>query len=182
MNAYVDTGVMLARYIPGDPENPSCSRFFERIETNKFVSVLSILELSCVFSRLLETDEVEVPPEIEESLTELSREERIRTMVEYVLEDCGLRTVEVDPIHLTISLLGSPTKISHVCYKALNLASELRLRTLDILHLAHISSLVDEGVQIECLVTNDSELLARRKQISEILRIRVLSVKETLMP
>jgi len=69
-------------------------------------------------------------------------------------------------------------KISHIYLKALELASKLRLKTLDTLHLAHISCLKDEGIQLEYLITNNKEILARGDRISDVLKSRVLSSEE----
>jgi len=180
LGAYVDTNVILARYILSDPHNDSCRKFFEQTEMERLGSSLSLLELSCVYSRLLEAKEIDVPRRIEVLLSELSHEEKVRGLLEYTLRDCNLKITDVDPIPLTISLLGSPTRVSHIYLKALSLASQLRLKTLDTLHLAHASCLKDEGVQIEYLVTNDVEILAKREQISQILQGRVLSAEEAL--
>ena len=179
MSAYVDTSVILAKYIPNDPDSASCRKFFKEIEVEKLASSLSLSELGCIFSRLLEAKEVEVPPQIEALLKELSKEENVQALVEYAITDCKLRIVDVDPIPMTVSLVGSPIKISHIYLKALELASKMRLKTLDTLHLAHISCLKDEGMQIEYLVTNDKEILARGDQISGMLKSRVLSSEET---
>ena len=179
ISAYIDTSAILATYIPNDPHSASCRKFFEETEIEKLASSLSMLELSCIFSRLLEANEVEVPPQIEALLKELSNEENVQALVEYAITNCKLRIVDVDPIPMTVSLIGSPIKISHIYLKALELASKLRLKTLNTLHLAHILCLKDEGMQIEYLVTDDKEILARGDRISGMLKSRVLSSEET---
>ncbi|MBS7623059.1 hypothetical protein KEJ39_05215 [Candidatus Bathyarchaeota archaeon] len=97
----------------------------------------------------------------------MSHEENVQALVKYAIKDCRLRIVDADLIPVTVNLPGSSVKISHIYLRALELASELRLKTLDTLHLAHISCLKDEGMQIEYLVTNDGEILARGDRVSE---------------
>jgi predicted nucleic acid-binding protein len=178
MNAYIDTSVMLARYIPNDPDRVSCTKFFKETEIEKLASPLTLLELTCTFSRLLEAKEIEVPSQIEAQLEESSYEENVQSLVEYTIKECGLRIADVIPFPVTLSLLGSSAKVSHEYLKALKLASQLRLKTLDTLHLAYISCLRDEGVRVEYLVTNDKEILAREKRVLEVLESRVISGEE----
>jgi len=85
MSAYIDTSVILAKYIPNDPHSASCRKFLKETEIELLVSSLSMLELSCIFSRLLEGKEVEVPPQIEALLKELSDEENVQALVEYAI-------------------------------------------------------------------------------------------------
>jgi len=182
LSAYIDTNVILARYIPTDPHSASCRRFFGKTKLKRLASSLSLLELTCVFSRLLEAGEIKLSPQIDAALADLSFQEKAQAMVEYTLKDCDVSVASADPIPLTISVLGSPFRVDRICLKALKLASQLRLKTLDTLHLAQASCLRDEGVQIEYFVTNDMEILARREQVSKTIQSKVLCVEEGLTP
>ncbi|MEM3004522.1 MAG: hypothetical protein QXK96_04415 [Candidatus Bathyarchaeia archaeon] len=104
MSTYIDTSVILARYNPNHPHSASCRKFLKETKDEKLASPLSILELSCIFSRLLEAREVEAPPQIEAMLKDLSYEENVQASVEYAIKDFRLRIVDVDSIPITMSL------------------------------------------------------------------------------
>jgi len=180
LSAYIDTNVVLARHIPADPHNASSRLFFKETKLRRLVSSLSFLELCCVFSRLLDSGEVQFHPKVEPSLTDLPYPDRVQALVEYALRDCGLVVLDADTIPLTISLLDSPIGTDHIYLEALRLAPQLRLKTLDTLHLAHASCLRDMGVQVEWLVTSDDDMLTRREQISGTLPISVISIDEAV--
>ena len=61
MATYLDTSVIVARYVPADPAFNEVERLFRTSPESRYISEISVLELHCVFSRLIR-DEASANP------------------------------------------------------------------------------------------------------------------------
>lgn len=158
----------------GDPLQDVAEQFFATAGT-RFVSPLTLVELCSVYSRIIHA--ISIP-----AVTEVGGDiEKLEALVRASLIDCGLSPVAL-PISAEWSLGNRKIRVPVEYAEARRLAGDLRLRTLDLLHVAYSSLLLKTGTPIEEFVTGDDELLSRSKRILELTEIRVVPPHKTRPP
>lgn len=164
--AYVDTNVILANYFPEDKLHSRASAFFELSRKRKIVSPVSTVELFAVVSRL-ET-EIQAPKEI---LEEPPRR-RVRALVEFLIRDCKLFLASV-PAQAKIKIAGTVLSVPVEYESCIRLAHALKLKTLDLIHLAYADNLRKWGHDVGVFVTFDGDILRSSANIQQQLGIEV---------
>jgi len=115
--AYLDTNVLLSHHFAEDPNHPHAALVMETLRRRgeeRRVSLLTLVELYAYISR-----RIGVPPHY----ARLSQEEKVAAVVIHVLKHAGAQPVDNTPADLL--------------QKAMRLAHVLRLKTLDLLHIAY---------------------------------------------
>jgi predicted nucleic acid-binding protein len=164
--AYVDTNVILANYFPKDRLHSRAAAFFELSRKRKIVSPVSTVELFAVVSRL-ET-ELQAPKEI---LEELPRR-RVRALVEFLIKDCKLFLASV-PAQAKIKVAGTVLSVPVEYESCIRLAHTLKVKTLDLIHLAYADNLRKWGHGVDVFVTFDGDILRSSTNIQQRLGIEV---------
>ncbi len=158
---YVDTNVVVARYKPRDELYDAAKRLFEGRTFNFYVSSLSMVELYSVLSRV--KVRVDVPSLAAEALN---------TLVAFIVRDCRLKVIGVgSPIERKLG--GELLRTSSEYYLSMKSAEKLRLRTLDLIHLAY-ASLARTKLGVSAFITGDEEILHESEPIHRVLKFRAV--------
>ncbi len=171
--AYVDTNVILAKYFPHDAWHDRASSFLEYTRRRKIVSPLSAVELIAVTSRLEEN--LQIPREL---LLE-SPKRRIRALVDFFIKDCGL-LVESIPAQAKVRIGGRVLGLPIEYPTALGLAHALKLKTLDLMHLAYAANIRNWSHDVEFFVTADDDILSKSEIIQQAVQIEVKEPSKVL--
>ncbi len=91
---------------------------------------------------------------------------RIRALSEYFVKFLQLR-LESLPLTARVRVAGSTVNIPMEYSEALKRAAELRLKTLDLLHLAYAGLVSNLRAKIDSFVTADSDILDRGAVIEQ---------------
>lgn len=158
--AYVDTDVIVAGYAPDDKMYEPAKQFLKTDGLTRIVSPLTFLELTAVLSRGQAT--------IEGSRTgeKQSLKRRVRATIEYIFRDAKLHMFSVSTlsnIKTGSRTVSVPLEYSH----ASRLASILRLKTLDLMHLAYADLVKKLEQPVEYFVTGDKSILAKEGEIRD---------------
>ena len=165
MMAYVDTNVIIAKYVPADKLSGRATAFLESRD-RKIASPVSVIELAAVISRI--DSNLEGPPEL---LQETPRR-RVRTLVEFMIRDSGLFLASL-PAQARIKVAGALLSVPIEYHNCIRLAHALKLKTLDLVHLAYADSLRKWGHDIDSFVTFDVDIIERSAAIYEELGIEI---------
>jgi predicted nucleic acid-binding protein len=158
---YVDTSAIVAALDTSDPRMKKAREFLERWE-DKIVSELVIVELASVLSR-----RHDLLASMAERLG-VSESLAFTALILYILKRFNLRYIPVKGFSRT--LFGRfYTPIAY----AVALAERLKLKTLDLLHLAYIRALKVQGIPIKTILTADADFKSREKHIEEMLGVTV---------
>lgn len=152
--------MIIARYKPGDPLHKPAEKFFNRSDTSLHASYLTVVELSAVLSRIL--DELTVPDDTVKD---------VRTLVAFIFRDCKLI---LSPYLYTVSAVieGQRARMPLEHYLAFKHAEELRLKTLDLLHLCH-AAVLKEMMNVNTLITGDEDLISQSQTVRKLFGVRV---------
>ncbi|MEM3945463.1 MAG: PIN domain-containing protein, partial [Candidatus Micrarchaeia archaeon] len=124
--SYVDTSIIVAALDPEDPLQKSASMILKN-EEDKIVSELVLLELASVLSRRISLTEFKEKLKVREELV-------VPTLLLYLLKRFGLKYEKVDS-------RAKVPKFDSVYFPiatAITISRRLRLKTLDLLHIAYI--------------------------------------------
>jgi predicted nucleic acid-binding protein len=171
MIAYIDTNVIMAKYLPQDPYHKSSKTFLNSAKGENVVSPLTVVELTAVIAR--HAEELQAPDEI---LPKDSRR-RIRSVVEFFLRDSNLTTMSVHAnarTKIAKSILTVPLEY----VTSLRLASALKLKTLDLMHLAYAENIRSSGRELDWFVTTDKDIVKKSDHIERLLSIKVKEPNE----
>jgi predicted nucleic acid-binding protein len=164
--SYLDTSVIIAYCVEGDPHHNKAVNIVEKLSQNKFYgSPITLVELYSVISRNIQ--KYELPPGIEEIT---NYKIKLLITVKYFLQ--------LIPLHLTSdeAKLGDfdQLKLFHKFLDAIDLADKLKLRTLDLLHIVYAGQLARKGL-IKYFITFDSDLLDKKEAILENAGVEVIT-------
>ncbi len=118
--AYLDTNVLLSHYFAKDPNHPHAVQLVETLRTRgeeMLVSLLTLVELYAYISRRIGA--LKLPPHY----ARLGQKEKATAVVTHIIKHAGAQPVDNTPADLL--------------QKAIQLAHALRLKTLDLLHIAY---------------------------------------------
>ncbi len=162
---YIDTSVIVAALDYSDYRRERAQRFLEQ-EDDKVVSELVLAELVSVFSRreeLLRSIEY---------LVGVKRGLGIIVALVYVLRKFNLQYISVDD-SLFLPPIG---RVHMVIAKAVELSVKVKLKTLDLLHLAYTLALREKGYPLKEFVTLDDDFIDNKDAIEETVGVRVITV------
>jgi predicted nucleic acid-binding protein len=165
--SYLDTSVIIAYCIDNDPHHGKAVSMIKRLkQADKmdrfYASTLTLVELYSVVSRNIES--YKLPPGIEDITNHkiklhITISYFLRLLSIYIFSD-EAKLTDLDSLKLFYKFL------------AINLANELKLKTLDLLHIAYASQLVKKGI-IRFFATFDSEILDKKEAILKIQESRL---------
>lgn len=158
---YIDTSVIVAALDPTDPRQKSAKTILEE-ERDKAISEIVLAELSSVLARR------EFLLDLKEKL-DLREELIVPSLLLYLIKRFNLWYGKVNG-YTKIPMLGelySPISM------AINLSANLKLKTLDLLHVAYAKLLKDKGKVIDTLITVDEEFKNVERTIEDMLDMKV---------
>lgn len=141
---YLDTGVILSPYHPGDPYQAHSLSILTSRAITKTTSHIGLIELSATISRLRARDDIQLPNEVESALASLDFNKQVYSMLLFMLANGNVRVSVPDTI-VTLNLENNRLSLSSMFVEAFNLAPRSFLKTLDNLHVASLYSLLKEG-------------------------------------
>lgn len=163
--SYVDTSVIVSALDRLDPRQKIAREILEK-EVDKKISELVLVELASILSRR------------EGVLSDLSKRMKVReelvlpAAVLYIMKRFKLSYERVDGYkRAVVGNIYFPFGI------ALELSSELKLKTLDLLHLAYIRALTEQGEEINTLLTLDEDFEKEKERIERELNVKVKVLK-----
>ena len=156
MSLYVDTNIIIAYYKPSDPLYNVVRTFFRRKESF-IITPINLFELYSVISRI--RSYISLPDKI--------KSVKARVIVQYIVEDLNLQTLART---FLVKLSKMNVRIPAEYYLAIKLADSLKLRSLDLLHIAYASLL---GNEIDAFITGDIEILEKKDIIEEKTGVKV---------
>lgn len=157
--------MILAYCIDCDPQHNKTVNIIEKLRqnTNKFyVSPFTLAELHSVLLRNIQS--YKLPSGIEELTNHRSK---LRATITYLLQLLSIN-IPSDGAKLT-DLDG--LKLFHKFLEAIDLATKLKLKTLDLLHIAYASQLAKKKL-IQFFITFDSKILENKEAILKKYRDR----------
>jgi len=167
--AYVDTNVIISYYYIEDDNHDLAVKVVRRLKNENikiYVSSLTILEVFSVISRKL--PESKIPPHLRYA----DERTRILMMVQQALSLINPIIINDEP---RTELFGENI-FFHKFTKAVELAHQLKLKTLDLLHIAYAIQLAEKGL-VNMFVTFDGEIMEKRSLL-EKLGIKVYHLEE----
>jgi len=143
--SYIDTSVIVAALDPSDRRRDRARQVLEGRE-DKFISELVLAELSSVLARRKELKELASELGVREDLV-------LPAILIYLIKRFGLIYKKVNGLVRlpAIGELYSPMAF------AVTWSTKLRLRTLDIIHLAYVKIMKEEGLSVRNIFTADEE-------------------------
>ena len=164
--AYIDTNVLIAAYAPKDPMHKPARNFLVSTTTPTFVSPLTFTEIVSVIAR---NDQALQTPAL---LREETSMRRVRALAEYIIRDSGVSLAS--PQGSSRTRIGERSVVIPIEYsRAASLAPILKLRTLDLLHLAYAYIIGRLEYSLTSFVTGDELIASRAKQIHQLLGLDV---------
>ena len=157
---YIDTSVIVSALDPLDEKQKTSLQFLEE-EKEKVASELVMLELASVVSRRL--DEVSIP------LREfsLSSEQLLIAILVYVFRRFSIKFVKIGG-SMEIPLLG---QMSLPVAAAIELSAKIKLRSLDLLHIAYVKLLKEKGFKISAFATLDEDFVKAKEFLEKELSV-----------
>ncbi len=153
---YVDTSLVVTALDRSNPKRSKAAAALLGGSRGKVVSELFLVELASTISRKADLlnalgAEDSQPPTI------------LLAYLLYVMSKFELKLIGPSGERV-VTPLG---RVSGEAGSSLGLAANLRLRSLDLLHVAHLVSLTDRGYGIETLLTSDAEFLKAESFLKE---------------
>ena len=140
--SYIDTSVIVAALDSMDPRQKEALELLNE-ERDKIVSEIVLAELARIIAR-----RDDITSEIARKL-DLSIEEPVFATILYILRRFNLKYRNIEG-EIRLPLLG---KVHKHTATAIESASRVKLKTLDILHVSYVKLLKEEGEHIERLIT-----------------------------
>lgn len=165
--AYVDTGIIISRYMPNDPMHKASELFFKK-DLEMYITPLGLTELYSVLSRT--KDQLSLSKEVKANVSLLS------TLVNFIINHCNLTLVSA-PYTVLIEFGDLSIRTSVEMAMSYMLAEKLMLRSLDLLHIATCQILkMEKGLDV--FITTDEDIHLRREIIRKETGIKVKHLKE----
>lgn len=171
---YLDTSVILARYVPSDPSFHSVENFFKRMSEPRYISEISILELYCVFSRLINGGSLTALDDVR-SFGHLTIDEKVRVAVEHALRTWRLKVIVPERTLVRLPLSKQTLEIAHELFEAIRSSPRVGLKTLNALHVAYAHSIKELIPDLDTFTTLDEDISSKKEVIQNITGIRVVT-------
>ncbi|RLG47010.1 MAG: PIN domain nuclease [Thermoproteota archaeon] len=159
--SYIDTSVIVAALDPSDRRRDQARRVLEGRE-DKFISELVLAELSSVLARREELKELASELGIREDLV-------LPAILIYLIKRFGLTYMKVNGLVRlpAIGELYSPMAFAVIW------STKLKLRTLDLVHLAYVKIMKDEGSPVRSILTADKEFQKAKEIMKKEIGVEV---------
>jgi predicted nucleic acid-binding protein len=174
MATYLDTSVIIARYMPADPAFNKVERLFRASTEARYISEISVLELHCVFSRLIRGGMLSAPLGIS-TFADLETREKVKVAVEHAIRTWRLTVATPERTYARYPLSRQTIETQHELFEAMRTAPALGLKTLDTLHLTYAKTIRETVPDLETFTTLDGDIISRRNEIESELDITVVS-------
>lgn len=174
MATYLDTSVIIARYMPADPAFNKVERLFRASTEARYISEISVLELHCVFSRLIRGGMLSAPLGIS-SFADLETKEKVKVAVEHAIRTWRLTVATPERTYARYPLSRQTIETQHELFEAIRTAPALGLKTLDTLHLTYAKTIRETVPDLETFTTLDGDIISRRNEIESELDITVVN-------
>jgi len=174
MATYLDTSVIVARYMPSDPAFNEVEKLFRASPEARYISEISVLELHCVFSRLIRGGMLSAPLGIS-SFADLEIREKVKVAVEHAIRTWRLTVATPQRTYSRFPLSRQTIETQHELFEAMRTAPALGLKTLDTLHLTYAKTIRETVPDLETFTTLDGDIISRRNEIETELDIAVVS-------
>jgi len=174
MATYLDTSVVISRYMPADPAFSKVERLFRASSEARYISEISVLELHCVFSRLIRGGMLTAHLGLS-SFAGLEMKEKVKVAVEHAIRTWRLTVMTPERTYARFPLSRQTIETQHELFEAIRAAAALGLKTLDMLHLTYAKTIRETVPDLETFTTLDGDILSRRNEIENELDIRVVS-------
>jgi hypothetical protein len=171
------TSLIIARYMPTDPAFQKVERVFRTSSDPRYISEISVLELHCVFSRLVRGGTLAAHPGLS-SFADLKMREKVRVAVGHAIRTWRLTVVTPERTYTRFPLSGHTIEIQHELFEAIRTAPVLGLKTLDMLHLTHPRTMREAVPDLKTFTTLDGDMISRRDEIEKELGITVASPRD----
>jgi predicted nucleic acid-binding protein len=172
---YLDTSVILARYIPSDPSFHSVENFFKRMSEPRYISEISILELYCVFSRLINGASLSALDGVR-GFGQLTIDEKVRVAVEHAVRTWRVKVMVPERTFVRLPLSKQTFEIAHELFEAIRSSPVVGLKTLDALHVAYAHSIRELVPDLNTFTTLDKDILSKSEAIQKETDIRVVTI------
>lgn len=153
---YIDTSLVIAALDTSSPAKSKDATALLTRTREKVVSELFLVELASVFSR---KSDLIAAVHVEDT----SPATVMLAFMVYVMSKYDLKLVEPSIEHVATPF-GRVDAESSSC---LALASELKLRSLDLLHVSHLVSIMHRGFIVESFLTSNSDYQRAEKFLEE---------------
>ena len=160
--SYIDTSIIVAALDPTDYRSKDALKILEE-EKHKIISELTLLELASVLS-----SRRELVSNLADKLG-LDIEITISAILLYLMKRFNLRHRGFERL-TKIMPLG---RIYNPLATAIELSPKLRLKTLDLLHIAYVKLLKDEGEPVYKLITADADFEEAREHLEETIGVHL---------
>jgi len=174
MATYLDTSVIIARYMPANPAFNEVERLFRTSPEPRYISEISVLELHCVFSRLIRGGMLSAPLGLS-SFEGLETNEKVKVAVEHAILTWRLTVATPERTYIRFPLSRQTIETQHELFEAIRTAPTLGLKTLDMLHLTYAKTMRETVPDLKTFTTLDGEIISRRKEIENELDLTVVS-------
>jgi predicted nucleic acid-binding protein len=174
MATYLDTSVIVARYMPADPAFNAVGRLFRTSPEARYISEISVLELYCVFSRLIRGGMLTAPIGLS-SFADLEPNEKVKVAVEHAILTWRLTVVTPERTYARLALSRQTIEVQHELFEAIRTAPMVGLKALDMLHLTYAKTMRESVPELKTFTTLDGEIISRRREIQDELDIKVVS-------
>ena len=166
---YVDTSVLVTSLNTTDPYYHSTIDFLGSSLSKKIISPLVLTELISVISRKIKA--ITFHRTIRK-LTGTIPKNKEMFIIMYLLRKFNLSVLPTNSKKTT--LFGMMPSIFAT---AISLASDIKLKTLDLLHISQAYLYKKEGYEIDYLVTLDNDFVKYKEEIHEITGIEIYLLK-----
>ncbi|MEM2848845.1 MAG: PIN domain-containing protein [Candidatus Bathyarchaeia archaeon] len=164
--SYIDTSVIIAALDQSDPRQRLAREALEKRE-NKKVSELVLIELASILAKR------------DETLSQVSRkidarrELTLSVVILYIMRRFKLNYRKVDGFKriFAIGNLYPPFAT------AMDISPRFKLKTLDLLHLSYVKTLIEQGEEINELITVDEDFGRMKELITRELNVEVKTLK-----
>jgi len=153
--------VIIAALDPTDPRRDKAREILE-VRNNKVISELVVAELGNVLHRHYET--------LVSVRDRLGVDKYVATkaVILYIMKRFNLRYINVRGFTRTVfGRIYIPFALT------IELAGKIRLKTLDLLHIAYVKAMKEQGLSIHTLLTADTDFKNVEKDLKELLGVQV---------
>jgi predicted nucleic acid-binding protein len=148
--------------------------FFRASSERRYISEITVLELHCVFSRLIRGKALTAVDDVKD-FNDLSVEEQVRVALEHAVRTWRLRVAEPERTLSKFPLSKQTLEIEHELFEAIRISPRLGLKALDTLHLAYARAIKELVPDLDTFTTLDTDIISRKEEIENEIGIRVLS-------
>ena len=169
---YMDTNVFISGLKPDDPYHSEAKAIIKSLEEDELqaeTSVLTLLEVASASGRLYEAKKG----------VKRGEKERKVFIIRILRRLAGLRTKFINVAgDMPLSISGINATLPSVFNEAILLSVQTSLRTLDLIHLAAAKHAKRKNSDLGAFVTGDKEFLSKKKELSEIVGMPLVSPRE----